>query len=153
MCSYSYVCAVITASSDIYMCVFVFNFFFFLMIRRPPRSTRTDTLFPYTTLFRSGRAEVGTHLVRYRTAEPAVAPGVDLDRLPQVARSEEHTSELQSLMRISYAVFCLKKKKTHKNNTKYICYVVNEKIQRTQNYTILTPDTALIKVYIHSNLY
>src|SRR3546814_6748940 len=101
------------------------------MIRRPPRSTRTDTLFPYTTLFRSGIV---------------FSPGKTHDLLPQptvttvsdvnlysgtsrfvgagplrmraaVSRSEEHTSELQSLMRISYAVFCLKKK-----NNRYIMY-------------------------------
>src|SRR3546814_4431423 len=81
------------------------------MIRRPPRSTRTDTLFPYTTLFRSAgdlrallsragsRAVQGLLPVRLR-------PGFE-----RSGRSEEHTSELQSLMRISYAVFCLKKKK------------------------------------------
>src|SRR3546814_8375361 len=72
---------------------------FFLMIRRPPRSTRTDTLFPYTTLFRS----VGREQSLGRRAAPFLHGG-DEDR------SEEHTSELQSLMRISYAVFCLKKK-------------------------------------------
>src|SRR3546814_2158680 len=110
-------------------------FCFFLMIRRPPRSTRTDTLFPYTTLFRSGRRgvqrqcrgregaqrlhrrdpracasrrETGRCRPRRRNAEAAVGRA---DR-----RSEEHTSELQSLMRISYAVFCLKKKKTAKRN-------------------------------------
>src|SRR3546814_18885101 len=72
--------------------------FFFLMIRRPPRSTRTDTLFPYTTLFRSS---------------PAGRPAAFSCTNPCMMkyRSEEHTSELQSLMRISYAVFCLKKKK------------------------------------------
>src|SRR3546814_6028981 len=77
--------------------------FFFLMIRRPPRSTRTDTLFPYTTLFRSRcpRAPRNRHRGCSRAAASASCP----------ARSEEHTSELQSLMRISYAVFCLKKKK------------------------------------------
>src|SRR3546814_14512594 len=94
--------------------------FFFLMIRRPPRSTRTDTLFPYTTLFRS------------RLIRPAATRGFLGDVLPHemtfdaqttiggsggpvvamTGRSEEHTSELQSLMRISYAVFCLKKKMT-----------------------------------------
>src|SRR3546814_10550776 len=94
--------------------------FFFLMIRRPPRSTRTDTLFPYTTLFRSlpvgVRTPDGNHrspaalidwLARHRAwVDFAVAArGALLFR-----RSEEHTSELQSLMRISYAVFCLKKK-------------------------------------------
>src|SRR3546814_6924858 len=112
------------------------------MVRRPPRSTRTDTLFPYTTLFRSRRFRgfAGTDVALGDGAEMAadrqgeVAPGLDERRLaaagPQrvaqgaVAfqrefrvdhdgRSEEHTSELQSLMRISYAVFCLKKKKKH----------------------------------------
>src|SRR3546814_8994983 len=77
------------------------------MIRRPPRSTRTDTLFPYTTLFRSR-----LHLLRLDAARQA---GRGHHRDPRgdpapVERSEEHTSELQSLMRISYAVFCLKKK-------------------------------------------
>src|SRR3546814_5762376 len=99
------------------------------MIRRPPRSTRTDTLFPYTTLFRSPP-------IRLRADEPpgratakliALAPlrrefprlplsqgdVVPLHRYPHSRRSEEHTSELQSLMRISYAVFCLKKKKKY----------------------------------------
>src|SRR3546814_8883985 len=100
------------------------------MIRRPPRSTRTDTLFPYTTLFRSAQARrpadlflphvdhrlLGDHLLLHvggfappplhRTSAMGADAGHDL-------RSEEHTSELQSLMRISYAVFCLKKKKKH----------------------------------------
>src|SRR3546814_8049338 len=81
------------------------------MIRRPPRSTRTDTLFPYTTLFRSRcpPAPAGRRPCR---PCPAAAPGGAASR-----RSEEHTSELQSLMRISYAVFCLKKKKKPKTNT------------------------------------
>src|SRR3546814_16731469 len=81
--------------------------FFFLMIRRPPRSTRTDTLFPYTTLFRSGfqtRHGGAMNRMMNRVVTQALA---EVD----VVRSEEHTSELQSLMRISYAVFCLKKKK------------------------------------------
>src|SRR3546814_5478734 len=107
------------------------------MIRRPPRSTRTDTLFPYTTLFRSvgmqGRGlarddHVGgggnrLHVGRRHLDELHAEPGEDFQRLFQQLgarlvqlvpeeRSEEHTSELQSLMRISYAVFCLKKKKT-----------------------------------------
>src|SRR3546814_5676120 len=88
--------------------------FFFLMIRRPPRSTRTDTLFPYTTLFRSGRsqraARRGLRGVLDLLAERG-APVRRQVRRPQrlEPRSEEHTSELQSLMRISYAVFCLKK--------------------------------------------
>src|SRR3546814_2304059 len=127
-------------------------FFFFLMIRRPPRSTRTDTLFPYTTLFRSlfhnlrgsrvlvvGGGEIALRKSRLlvdagallRVVAPHIEPQLrelvsgsggecvlrgyleaDLD-----GRSEEHTSELQSLMRISYAVFCLKKK--NKNNIIY----------------------------------
>src|SRR3546814_6280730 len=88
------------------------------MIRRPPRSTRTDTLFPYTTLFRSPGA-------RDRCARRRDGPRHRCGRHPvphaqQVeGRSEEHTSELQSLMRISYAVFCLKKKKVN-NKTNYV---------------------------------
>src|SRR3546814_4655470 len=94
------------------------------MIRRPPRSTRTDTLFPYTTLFRSldrlraflrsyadvNMRDFGKSVIR--TGEEALAPE-SAERLREMKRerSEEHTSELQSLMRISYAVFCLKKKK------------------------------------------
>src|SRR3546814_5956190 len=105
---------------------------FFLRRRRPPRSTRTDTLFPYTTLFRSGRGEgeARAHAVvlvdrgrrgrlrrQHRCGPAAVRPG----------RSEEHTSELQSLMRISYAVFCLKKKtsnttKTHSIQSENLSY-------------------------------
>src|SRR3546814_18194606 len=85
-----------------------FLYFFFLMIRRPPRSTRTDTLFPYTTLFRSHCRDLpGCPDIVFR--EQRVAIFVDGDFWH--GRSEEHTSELQSLMRISYAVFCLKKKK------------------------------------------
>src|SRR3546814_7755395 len=98
--------------------------FFFLRIRRPPRSTRTDTLFPYTTLVRSpvfgpvspsptrlwSCAEARGRAVRPSTSAKTLASS------PVRNRSEEHTSELQSLMRISYAVFCLKKKNknTHK---------------------------------------
>src|SRR3546814_15539749 len=94
----------------LYRCVvFVLCFFFFLMIRRPPRSTRTDTLFPYTTLFRS-------HAHRFQPGDPVVAPPLFHDAGQQRdQRSEERTSELQSLMRISYAVFCLKKKKKKKS--------------------------------------
>src|SRR3546814_4076542 len=94
------------------------------MIRRPPRSTRTDTLFPYTTLFRSALDPVvGAHLDDPRRQElrgvaDFEARGEDRRRATAIAisddaRSEEHTSELQSLMRISYAVFCLKKKKKY----------------------------------------
>src|SRR3546814_4064616 len=89
---------------------------FFLMIRRPPRSTRTDTLFPYTTLFRSLEMEqrpAGTEASYspFNWSPPNYA-GMTAGRIiyPGATRSEEHTSELQSLMRISYAVFCLKKK-------------------------------------------
>src|SRR3546814_3251296 len=95
---------------------------FFLMIRRPPRSTRTDTLFPYTTLFRSVVRRVGH--IRAFAAFVALLSASTLAyallqqpmvwgalRIVDGIRSEEHTSELQSLMRISYAVFCLKKKK------------------------------------------
>src|SRR3546814_7168781 len=101
------------------------------MIRRPPRSTRTDTLFPYTTLFRSAlnRILIGRCERVPFTSDPEGLACVDLPvasfpgfktgaNFPTLAidraRSEEHTSELQSLMRISYAVFCLKKKKQQK---------------------------------------
>src|SRR3546814_2941933 len=83
------------------------------MIRRPPRSTRTDTLFPYTTLFRSPvRLRAATRWRRVRVAKRSRShERTERDRSGKRKRSEEHTSELQSLMRISYAVFCLKKKK------------------------------------------
>src|SRR3546814_2868751 len=92
------------------------------MIRRPPRSTRTDTLFPYTTLFRSLIGPVSDHAsdalltaawlraIASETAPWSPPPLTDVLARTE-GRSEEHTSELQSLMRISYAVFCLKKKK------------------------------------------
>src|SRR3546814_3335071 len=126
--------------------------FFFLMIRRPPRSTRTDTLFPYTTLFRSfdtgpGVGPINDWITAHGAGEMdlegrvAARGSADEERLQTLLahpflsatwpksldrfdftgaladglRSEEHTSELQSLMRISYAVFCLKKKKTPKH--------------------------------------
>src|SRR3546814_10378843 len=116
------------------------------MIRRPPRSTRTDTLFPYTTLFRSTVANArgleflvlsGSLTIDHEALEPQsgrrLPAGTALDATVgpegtrlwiriapaiQYARSEEHTSELQSLMRISYAVFCLKKKKQTKPQAK-----------------------------------
>src|SRR3546814_18881321 len=88
--------------------------FFLLMIRRPPRSTRTDTLFPYTTLFRSPRfpscSEIATALVNSAKDGADLPSRSALTSARAISRSEEHTSELQSLMRISYAVFCLKKK-------------------------------------------
>src|SRR3546814_5754252 len=78
------------------------------MIRRPPRSTRTDTLFPYTTLFRSAALRPGG-----TCGHPIAISFIHISAGNSLAsgRSEEHTSELQSLMRISYAVFCLKKKR------------------------------------------
>src|SRR3546814_7776079 len=114
------------------------SFFLFLRVRRPPRSTRTDTLLPYTTLFRSEEGEndeqpktaaMSDRLAQRLSAHRTAALQIEVARHPQVAlaalvhgmvqtvlqdRSEEHTSELQSLMRISYAVFCLKKKQTQK---------------------------------------
>src|SRR3546814_3079920 len=88
------------------------------MIRRPPRSTRTDTPFPYTTLFRSGRRLSCQQQGAWRALGDEAHPPAEAAGLSERAeaarhgddRSEEHTSELQSLMRISYAVFCLKKK-------------------------------------------
>src|SRR3546814_10042397 len=101
---------------------------FFLMIRRPPRSTRTDTLFPYTTLFRSTFLQARRELRREeviaekrRSFVNEIEGGISLvdgDVHRPVHRSEEHTSELQSLMRISYAVFCLKKKRRKHTNCK-----------------------------------
>src|SRR3546814_1145666 len=133
---------------------------FVLMIRRPPRSTRTDTLFPYTTLFRSRPyrhaarageelAADGLRVPHARTVDggwPGVAlgtvhrdalrggggqrgPGARRGRsrhaVPAQRRSEEHTSELQSLMRISYAVFCLKKKKIIQERTRHASQPTN----------------------------
>src|SRR3546814_11130809 len=128
-----------------FLCLSLYSFFFFLIERRPPRSTRTDTLFPYPTLFlstglfrrpmprrSSSVSSLNAPLQLYRTASghTAMSYGYQANRAiaMQVARptmivrgipalkkrSEEHTSELQSLMRISYAVFCLKKKNQHK---------------------------------------
>src|SRR3546814_7017441 len=108
------------------------------MIRRPPRSTRTDTLFPYTTLFRSENIRAVLELQLDDNGKPLTSSriGANLESLIdelQIGhirrnRSEEHTSELQSLMRISYAVFCLKKKK---QNIK-----TNISINSTQHTTI-----------------
>src|SRR3546814_5424711 len=115
------------------------------MRRRPPRSTRTDTLFPYTTLFRSRggaahpfllparlSAKTRADLPRPRKRSPgrrlSHQPVEDRDRVGryrrQGLRSEEHTSELQSLMRISYAVFCLKKKKYKCHEEILIAHVI-----------------------------
>src|SRR3546814_5058765 len=116
-----------------FRCCCRYFFFFFFMIRRPPRSTRTDTLFPYTTLFRSAcglkrgswpadRTHQRRHEHEASRRHRCERPPLELlhdrragQRLHR-CRSEEHTSELQSLMRISYAVFCLKKK-IRNNNT------------------------------------
>src|SRR3546814_7112076 len=127
-----------------------FVFFFFLMIRRPPRSTRTATLFPYTTLFRScltairrrapdrarrrwfpgqGAWPAGSAPRRRAFAANRVWPGTGRSR----PRSEEHTSELQSLMRISYAVFCLKKKKQTDRKVKKKRNRHTSNIQATMN--------------------
>src|SRR3546814_5445776 len=96
------------------------------MIRRPPRSTRTDTLFPYTTLFRSSQLWGFPIAEIFHIVMTGGFFGVELgedgaeDVCVAGARSEEHTSELQSLMRNSYAVFCLKKKKQQTITTNYI---------------------------------
>src|SRR3546814_2124438 len=121
------------------------------MIRRPPRSTRTDTLFPYTTLFRSLHIECRQSVTIWRqgdrhwelekmfarTERLLLRPGWQEDApalaraIGEEARSEEHTSELQSLMRISYAVFCLKKK-IHLLLSHLLCYT------DTQSFYLVT---------------
>src|SRR3546814_4473455 len=116
------------------------------MIRRPPRSTRTDTLFPYTTLFRSSgdlfrrhrqRQDRGAAAARYLRPRRAADRGRRERRggagdAGPIRRSEEHTSELQSLMRISYAVFCLKQKKNNNLTTISTTYP-NHKQQHLQS--------------------
>src|SRR3546814_1932245 len=121
------------------------------MLRRQPRSTRTDTLFPSTTLFRSvaahGNRLAGIAADHWRSVRHVeldlrgcVSTDRQIERLGEgrMRRSEEHTSELQSLMRISYAVFCLKKKKI----TKLKMYVIEDENTQTKklNRTILTSD-------------
>src|SRR3546814_10212908 len=123
--------------------------FFFLMIRRPPRSTRTDTLFPYTTLFRSVGHGCTVRKVAEKSYQPCFAAerkaplragsrgpdragaallvGGDEHAVP--IRSEEHTSVLQSLMRISYAVFCLKKKRKTSITTQITKHVQDHKLR------------------------
>src|SRR3546814_4883294 len=131
----------------------VFRGVFFLRIRRPPRSTRTDTLFPYTTLFRSARRQrdLGLAFGHDRLADQVVEGAVEIAAPVQqrirraidlvddglVRRSEEHTSELQSLMRISYAVFCLKKKTTYKKYMPQPEENTREQLEsrRAHNYT------------------
>src|SRR3546814_7072751 len=111
------------------------------MIRRPPRSTRTDTLFPYTTLFRSSCCR-STRSTRPPRRPPRWRNGGARRRRRACGqgrrRSEEHTSELQSLMRISYAVFCLKKKKK-KQGKEYN----SETRQSIKRHTICTPSKEL----------
>src|SRR3546814_2853416 len=122
------------------------------MIRRPPRSTRTDTLFPYTTLFRSAGNQRGS---RHGPAGRGVH-GIsrEIDRRGQGRRrSEEHTSELQSLMRITYAVFCLKKK-NQKTRHKYITRMQNSSVTQRMKKIIVarknsTKKLQLVIRYIH----
>src|SRR3546814_7308013 len=114
------------------------------MIRRPPRSTRTDTLFPYTTLFRSLLATITIDqnaTVAFRECKRRVeckstntGPKIPMNMCRANQRSEEHTSELHSLMRISYAVFCLKKKNT------------------TQTYRIRKQQTNTMSTQIHKRV-
>src|SRR3546814_18184427 len=115
---YMYLCTSLFIMYILFTLPFVLSLF--LIIRPPPRSTRTDTLFPYTTLFRAGscrrRNETRARPQRRpaqqegRKAMSPFTPLGDTVNIDVSSRSEEHTSELQSLMRISYAVFCLKKK-------------------------------------------
>src|SRR3546814_9649637 len=123
------------------------------MIRRPPRSTRTDTLFPYTTLFRSVRFVVSKETLTFAkrrarwTGSAFIARGRLTDAAGQPVRglrSEEHTSELQSLMRISYAVFCLKKKTQNNMN---LCQITHKTLNQkhstevTQDKTTIQPSS------------
>src|SRR3546814_1533540 len=101
------------------------------MIRRPPRSTRTDTLFPYTTLFRSGVEAAQLAIMAVIRAGDVIGRRLpvrgaveDLAGRDIEERSEEHTSELQSLMRISYAVFCLKKKNRKTEKHTWNIYII-----------------------------
>src|SRR3546814_1822299 len=114
------------------------------MIRRPPRSTRTDTLFPYTTLFRSPEAIRGVGADRQcARAALTLLPCFRIEPVTLgLERSEEHTSELQSLMRISYAVFCLKKKKTTKKTNKYN----QENRQKKQKHTHILRHTLRYRI-------
>src|SRR3546814_5805988 len=137
------------------MYVFVFmvimcciRIFFFVMIRRPPRSTRTDTRFPYTTLFRSvevGRTRDAAWADLVSRVDSGLIVAIDYGHVkgarPPTGRSEEHTSELQSLMRISYAVFCLKKKKKHHKKQAAIQLI------RLQKITVITSKIKLIEPF------
>src|SRR3546814_3319957 len=113
------------------------------MRRRPPRSTRTDTLFPYTTLFRSPGFRFPA--LRRTRCPPCRLPWLTVCRVRLSAprqyqrhlRSEEHTSELQSLMRISYAVFCLKKKKQSLHPTDYCDSTITLKPHTSKLHTLI----------------
>src|SRR3546814_9937824 len=112
------------------------------MIRRPPRSTRTDTLFPYTTLFRSD--------IKTGAIDDYFQQQLSDDTSLTVAfRSEEHTSELQSLMRISYAVFCLKKKK--KIQQKTTIQNTSKKINHHQEKQIIRTSSNQTRYLTHNN--
>src|SRR3546814_3679087 len=104
------------------------------MIRRPPRSTRTDTLFPYTTLFRS-LGELLRHCLGLINLDGFGSLFNQADDIAHAenTRSEEHTSELQSLMRTSYAVFCLKKNNNHTKTLTYVPYAYSTTKQTQHN--------------------
>src|SRR3546814_10795321 len=122
------------------------------MIRRPPRSTRTDTLFPYTTLFRSlqRRASGEAVFIGDAIADPLTGLHAAVAAWASHRRSEEHTSELQSLMRISYAVFCLKKKnKKRKTTTSNIQNTVDVKTKYIYNHT--TQEDTKRTIHTHRN--
>src|SRR3546814_946955 len=126
---------------------------FFLMIRRPPRSTRTDTLFPYTTLFRSalygGKIDVGygddwhviDGLYSGFTEGSEYRGAVGLGARRTLSRSEEHTSELQSLMLSSFGVFCLKKKNIKHRSQTTKGYSINHIRSTTHTTPLVTTNT------------
>src|SRR3546814_5417958 len=126
---------------------------FFVMRRRPPRSTRTDTLFPYTTLFRSflllphSRPQRLPLPFSHRKRRGAIMNGRPArcrgrtSPIPPRGRSEEHTSELQSLMRISYAVFCLKKKNV----------LLSQILRHTSNIRETTVSSTYTLLHTHQN--
>src|SRR3546814_7453035 len=117
------------------------------MIRRPPRSTRTETLFPYTTLFRSVGEDVlavaGDHAEAVAVAVEG-QPEVGLEARDRVdQRSEEHTSELQSLMRNSYAVFCLKKQNIQTTLNDHKITLSNHDVQLISKVVMYTPSFSI----------